>query len=64
MAGEGPARADQPPGDELQAIPKKRLVESGADYREALTELQIREERWDEVVTGILQVIRGKKVKK
>jgi hypothetical protein len=58
-----PSREDQPPGDQLQAIPKGKLIESGADYESVFRELQIRPERYDEVVTGILQPVRAKRIK-
>lgn len=60
----GPSRDDQPSGEELQAIPKSKLVESGSDYSRIFDELQIKPEHHDEVVTGILQPIRAKRIKR
>lgn len=61
--GGPPLRADQPPGDQLQAIAKGKLIESGADYADVFRELQIRPERYDEIVTGILHPVRVKRLK-
>jgi hypothetical protein len=60
----GPSRDDQPSGEELQAIPKSKLVESGSDYAHIFDDLQIKLEHHDEVVTGILHPIRAKRIKK
>jgi hypothetical protein len=59
-----PARHDRLSGERLKAIPKHRLVESGADYAEVLNELQIKPEHHDEIVTGILYKLRCKRIKK
>ena len=58
-----PSRRDRAPGDRLQAIPRSKVVESGADYAEIFNELQIKCEHHDKIVTGILHHIRGKRMK-
>lgn len=59
-----PSRSDQPSGELLQAIPKHRLSESGSDYASIFTEMQIRPERWNEVVRGIIYPVRAKRIKR
>ena len=61
---DAPSRHDRLPGEQLQAIQKQHLVESGADYKDIFNELQIKPEHHNEVVTGILhQIRRGKRLK-